>query len=294
MGDNQGPFFAQTVLNDIYVNRDIFLTDDGELFIPDDENEGIFAGQNISGQTSTVVIGEQVPEIYPYMFALHNIKNIEIPAHISKIGDGAFFGCYGLTSITIPKTVKSIGVNAFLGTTSLHTVTIEDSDEPLQLGMAYDGTVAELDEVGPFYDSPLSNIYLGREIDYHNEDGPFTPSEWGEGVFANWHYDEDELETTLTISNNVKTLSEWMFSGVRMREVTIPASVTEIKHDAFLDCRLLNKVTCESTTPATMGEDVFDSCDEFDEGQIRVPASAVNAYKSANNWSDYKSQIVGY
>jgi hypothetical protein len=81
-----------------------------------------------------------------------------------------------------------------------------------------------------------------------------------------------------------------MFSGVRMREVTIPASVTMIKDEAFLDCRILNEVTCEGTSPATLGEDVFDSCDVFE--YINVPSTAVSDYK--DKWSAYEDYIVGY
>lgn len=290
LGNDQGQFIynGEVSLSYIYVDRDIHQTKGGELFTPDDDDEGIFAC-GAYAPAGTVVIGEQLPEIYPYMFSRCNIDNVEIPAHISKIGDGAFFGCNKLTTITIPKTVKSIGDDAFFNTTSLKTVIIEDSDEPLQLGLAYSFTG---EDRGTFYYSPLSNIYLGRDIDYREEGEPFTPNYWDEGVFASDYYDLEELETTVTISNNVTTLSKWMFSGARMREVTIPASVKNIEDKVFYDCRILNTVTCKSTSPATLGTNVFDSCDVFE--YIYVPSTAESAYKSAQGWSSYKSMIVGY
>lgn len=289
-GDDQGPFNfnGEVDLSYIYVNRNIILTKDGEPFTPDNNNEGIFAC-GAYAPAGTVVIGEQLPEIYPYMFSRCNIDNVEIPAHISKIGDGAFFGCDKLTTITIPKTVKSIGDDVFFNTTSLKTVIIEDSDEPLQLGLSYSFTG---EDRGTFYYSPLSNIYLGRDIDYREEGDPFTPDAWDEGVFSSDYYNLEELKTTVTISNNVTKILEEMFSGVRMEKVTIPASVETIEDYAFEYCYILNEVTCEGTTPATIGSSIFGDCDEL--GTIRVPASAVSTYKSAQGWSSYESMIVGY
>ena len=225
------------------------------------------------------------------MFSWGDFVEFEIPAHITKIGDGAFEHCDLLTTITIPKTVESIGINAFYNTASLHTVTIEDSDKPLQLGISYGGELRTIQR-GAFYFSPLSNIYLGRDIDYRDGDEPFEPSTWDEGVFACKNYDNEELTTTLTISSNVTKILKWMFSGARMEKVTIPASVKTIENRAFEYCYVLKEVKCERATPPTLGLNVFHSCDELTK--IYVPASAVSAYKSAENWSSYESMIVGY
>ena len=293
LGNEQGPFYFNGAvdLTYIYVDRNIVLTLDGELFTPDQDDEGIFSGGHIGSPAGTVVIGEQLPEIYPYMFSIRSIVNIEIPAHISKIGDGAFFGCWALSSITIPKTVKSIGVDAFYENEALQSVIIEDSNEPLQLGISYGGEYGTIQR-GAFYYSPLSNIYLGRDIDYRDGDEPFEPSTWDEGVFACKNYDNEELTTTLTISSNVTKILKWMFSGARMEKVTIPASVKTIENRAFEYCYVLKEVKCERATPPTLGLNVFHDCDELTK--IYVPASSVTSYKNAENWSDYASSIMGY
>lgn len=292
MGDDMGPFYEHASLKDIYVNRNIFLTKDGELFTPDNNNEGVFSGSAGSGKRSTVVIGEQVPEISPYMFGGRgSIVNIEIPAHITKIGEGAFEWCSNLESITIPKTVKSIGVDAFYETYSLQSVIIEDSDEPLQLGISYGGELRTIQR-GAFYFSPLKNIHLGRDIDYRDGDEPFEPDTWDEGVFACKNYDNEELTTTLTISSNVTKILKWMFSGARMEKVTIPASVKTIENRAFEYCYVLKEVKCERATPPTLGSNAFNDCDALEK--IYVPASSVTSYKNAANWSDYASSIMGY
>ncbi|MBQ1951909.1 MAG: leucine-rich repeat domain-containing protein [Alistipes sp.] len=242
-----------------------------------------------------MTIGEQVTEIADYMFGGQRIVSFDIPDHITKIGVGAFSGCYKLTSITIPTSVEQIGYDAFYDCGALATVRIEDSATPLKLACAY-GSIFGTDEVGPFYYSPLKEIYLGREIDYLKHDGTAQiPDEWAEGVFANKQHDEETLETTLTISDHVKTLSKWMFSGVRVKSVTIPTSVTKMEYRLFEDCRILTEVTMKSTTPPTLGAAVFDSCDLFvGSGTIRVPSSALSSYQSASGWSTYASKMVGY
>ena len=285
-----GPF-AASPLREINIYRNFIQNEK-----PTANDVGVFSGYNGYAYTTKVTIGEQVTEIADYMFGGQRIVSFEIPDHITKIGVGAFSGCRYLTSITIPASVELVDWDAFYDCGALETVRIEDSATPLKLACAY-GSIFGTDEVGPFYYAPLKEIYFGREIEYLKYDGTaLTASEWGEGVFANKHYDVGTLETTLTISDHVKTLSKWMFSGVRIKSVRIPASVTKIEDRVFDDCRILAEVTMESATPPAMGAEVFFSCDLFEEGggQIRVPSSALSDYQSAGNWSTYASKMVGY
>lgn len=55
------------------------------------------------------------------------IKSINIPNHITRIGNEAFFDCTGLTSVTIPDSVTSIGDSAFNSCESLMSITIPNS-----------------------------------------------------------------------------------------------------------------------------------------------------------------------
>lgn len=72
--------------------------------------------------------------------------------------------------------------------------------------------------------------------------------------------------------------------------------VTTIGDYAFLYCSGLTSVYCKATTPSTA--DIYDSWHAFDENasdrKIYVPIESVEAYKSAQGWSDYADAIVGY
>lgn len=74
---------------------------------------------------------------------------------------------------------------------------------------------------------------------------------------------------------------------------TIPDSVTLIGDWAFYSCTSLTSVYCKATTPPSLGgTHVFDY--NAPSRQIYVPTNSVDAYKSATNWSEYASYIVGY
>ena len=54
-------------------------------------------------------------------------KNSIIPNSVTRIGNSAFYGCFGLTSIEIPNSVTSIGESAFSGCSGLTSITIPNS-----------------------------------------------------------------------------------------------------------------------------------------------------------------------
>ena len=66
---------------------------------------------------------------------------IDIPAGVTSIGEGAFFGCSALTGITIPDSVTSIGEYAFFVCSSLTTITIPDSVTTIE-GSAFAGCLS--------------------------------------------------------------------------------------------------------------------------------------------------------
>ncbi len=56
-------------------------------------------------------------------------------------------------------------------------------------------------------------------------------------------------------------------------------TVTSIRREAFYGCAGLTSVTFEGTTPPTIGDGVFESCDNL--ANIYVPAGTGDAYKAA-------------
>ena len=82
---------------------------------------------------------------------------------------------------------------------------------------------------------------------------------------------------------------------------TIPEFVTRIDYKAFYDCCNIDEIIMLNTVPPTLGTSVF--CTTNPSFVIYVPYESLNAYKTANNWSNYEpyikpihssSVIVGY
>lgn len=233
-----------------------------------------------------VTVPTSVTTMGDYVFCESSaLSNVTLGAQ--TIGKGVLYNCDGLTDLTIKGTVNKIGNDPFYDCDNLSSVTFEPSPTNTALTLGYQTYGA--DDQGPFYDSPLSYINLDREINYACGD----LDEWDEGVFANLHYADGGLTTEVTLGSSVETIWPFMFSGVRMTSVTIPASVTSVGKKAFLDCRVLTHVTCKSATPPTLGSDAFNSCDKLpSEGCIAVPTGSLSDYQSV--WSQYSSKLYEY
>ena len=73
---------------------------------------------------------------------------------VTRIGEGAFYGCTGLTSITIPNSVTSIDYSAFEDCTGLSNVRFMDGDNALKFSDANNSKT--------FANCPITTLYLGR------------------------------------------------------------------------------------------------------------------------------------
>lgn len=189
------------------------------------------------------------------MFARPTLKEVTIGEQVLVLSSYLLSGS-SITSINIPNTVATIGKNVFSNCDKLATLNIEDGSEKLYV---YTQTTGGGADWGPFYDSPLTTAYLGRDVAYKcsYENNDFTPEEWSDGFFAS----EDDVETlTVTLTENVKTISKFMFARRPITEITVPASVELIDDYAFYDCTSLSKITfTESTTPLNIGFQPFNN-----------------------------------
>ena len=104
--------------------------------------------------------------------------------------------------------------------------------------------------------------------------------------------------TNLQLGAGLKTIGQIAFGACEnITEITIPENVTSIGSSAFYNCSALQSVYCYPTTPpSAFGDYSGDSWDAFDNNAtgrlIYVPAESLNAYKSADGWSEYADYIV--
>ena len=205
----------------------------------------------------------------------------------ATVGEGVFYDCNNLEELVVDSSVNSIGNDAFYNCDKLWKVTFNSGANSLTIGYQ----PSWIDDVGPFYLSPLKEIYLGRTIvaatDYANK-----LKNWDMGVFTNKKYSDSSLTVSVELDSNVKSILPWMFNCVRIKSITIPASVTSIGERAFYWCKSLTSIKMTGQTPPTLGSEAFLDCDQLAE--IKVPNGYVNTYQSTAGWGNYSAKISGW
>ena len=225
---------------------------------------GLFSGNSLG---DGITLGEQVHTLLPYMFTESGITSLTIPATVMNIEDYAFYNCKNLNSIRF-----------------------EGGTEELTIGFQPGNTVSN--DVGPFYQSPLTSIYVNREI-VASEQYASKRDQTDEGIFSTSF---NGASVTVTLQGNVKTISDYMFSGVNMQTIWIPREVTSIGESAFEGCSKLYGVTLAHSTPPTLGAYAFEGTLLQDEDEARwialEDATNIDSFKTATNWSEYESIII--
>ena len=226
---------------------------------------------------TSVTIPDSVTEIGERAFYLcSNLKSLTIPNSVAEIGSGTFCGCYSLTSVTIGNSVTTIGGWAFGDCISLTSITIPDS-------------VTTIGDSAFRYCISLTSITI-----------PDSVTTIGDAAF-----EYCGSLTSVTIPDSVTEIGNYAFFGCSsLTSVTIPDSVTTIGYATFAYCENLNTVYCKTINPPTIVDNNgywFGFAKEDESGNIcnidciiYVPTESVEAYKSAQGWSEYASDIVGY
>lgn len=119
-----------------------------------------------------IVSGTTGHFVYAF-YECSGLKNIELPAGITKIGSSTFHGCTSLESVSIPNGVKSIEGLAFGNCKNLKSITI-----PVSVSSFFSRV---------FEGSGLESIYYAG-----------TESEWNEITF----YTDDAIPASVNIYFN--------------------------------------------------------------------------------------------
>jgi hypothetical protein len=228
-----------------------------------------------------------------------NLTSIIIPASVKTIGSYAFYNCAKLTSITFaaPASVTSLAAQVFTGCDSLTTITLPASVTSIH-------TTSGFNTFYRCYNLTAVNVESGNSA-YSSYDGVllnksgqtiilFPPAKTTFVMPATITDIDTMLSnsklTSVTLSSSMTMIKANAFKGCSsLTHVTIPASVGYIARDAFSGCNL-NTVTVLRETPpdlATGGLPVGTR----NLQNIKVPASAVDAYKEADGWKSYASRI---
>ena len=315
MATLEGEFEEPIADNEIW-----YTSTDGEIVTP--KYTDVFGANIISNVykkgKGVITFDATVTQIGVKAFeGCRTLASVELSDSITSIGVSAFDFCGCLRDIILSNNLISIGNCAFRECRSLTSVTIPDSVTTIE-----NEAFGYCSNIETFYGRLASSD--GRCLVIDGETKAFAPAGLAE-------YDIPDGITSIgyatfincanlvrvTIPYSVTTIGDYAFSGCNnLENITIPNSITKIGRYAFVSCYMFTTITipesvthigdfytfaqcsnltseyCKPTTPPGGAGMIFASTPS--DIKIYVPYNSIDAYKSANGWSEYASSIEGY
>lgn len=249
-------------------------------------NYNLYTGTNTaevtkSNATGDIVIPEKI-----------TVDGVEYS--VTSIGYQAFMECTALTSVKMPS-VTSIGSSAFQSCSNLISVSI-----PL-VATLFDGafqTCTNLISVEMPLVTAINNYAFNGCSNLTSVDMPLVKRIGLQAFCDCSSLTSVAMPSVTSIGNNafsycssltsvtmpsVTSIDNYAFYSCPITNLYLPATLTSIGNYCFDKTR---EITLAATSPAVLGTAVF-----WKYACLRVPESAVDAYRTAAGWSNYKDQI---
>lgn len=200
------------------------------------------------------------------------LTSVAMPS-VTIIGHQAFYSCSSLTSVDIPL-VTRIESNAFWECSSLTSVIMPSVTS---IGEAAFSHCSSLTSVSmPSVASIGCQAFLSCS-NLTSVDMPLVTSI----EYMAFHSCSNLTSVAMPL---VKSIDLEAFYSCPITNLSLPATLTSIGNRCFTET---SDITLAATSPAVLGTGVF-----WEYAVIRVPESAVDDYRTAAGWSDYKNQIL--
>ena len=179
---------------------------------------------------------------------------------VTKIGSYAFRNSV-VMSVSMPEGITSIGTSAFSGCGNLESVTLPES-------------LTTLGNDAFRSCSSLKTIKI--------------PS--GVTAIPDFCFGNCSSLESVTIPEGVTTIGERAFQDCNLKELTLPSTVTMIGSSAFDSYNRFQSITCNATTPPSLGENAFN---HNISTTVKVPLSSIAAYRQAEGWKVFTNYSGG-
>ena len=95
--------------------------------------------------------------------------------------------------------------------------------------------------------------------------------------------------TSVTLPQTLVSISGFAFYNCGLTSITLPKHVTNIGSNAFCTCNSLATITSFNPIPPTLGNLVFNGCDNITK--IKVPYGSKTDYLAASGWQSFNESI---
>ena len=230
-------------------------------------------------EVENVILSNNITNIADKAFYCCNLKTIRLSNQLKTIGAFAFDSSFNLTDIEIPATVNYIGEGAF-NFCSIKEIKVNQANQAYVSleGVLYNKEKTELicypdDKEGTIYTIVNGVNKIGAYAFMANSclqkvNIPETVKEIGESAFAYCYL------TEISLPNGITTLGEEAFYFCDcLTTVEIPQSVTSIEYAVFANCSNLNNIKISESVTA-IKERAFEACSALEK--IEIPKNVTN------------------
>lgn len=206
--------------------------------------------------TGRLHIPESLQALESGAFPPNLTGDVTIPAHIKRVGELP----KKITSVHIPEGVEELAPWALAG------------NHMMRGDVHLPSTINKLgNEV--FADSYVAHVTLPEGLN-------IIP--WA--TFDRCIY----LRDTMKIPSTVQYIEGYAFCNCqRLSAVVLPKDLQRIDQHAFENCRSLEMVECKAIEPPQLDGSAFNGVDKSSVALV-VPEEAIDAYKNAENWREFK------
>ena len=194
-----------------------------------------------------------------------------LPATVDTIEPYALAGCVQLTKIELPPGLKAISENAFIACEGLENLLLPDSVSSIGTA-AFTGI--------PYVTTSNPDHQYFREVDSVLFNRPMTK-------LLSCSYLKNG---TYTIPNSVEIITTSSFNSCsELKELVMPFNLKTIELEAFEGCDKLKAIYLKNPVPIKL--DSLFTFDIRDHCVFYVPKGSLNAYKNADTWWYFSSQL---
>lgn len=300
----EGKEYVVTAINQgaFYDRRDLLSVQIGDS-VRDIMSQAFFQCERLE----TLKFGKMVRTLGSSSFSFcYKLESIRIPDSVSVIGEGAFANCSNLKYVEMNNKVNWIKASAFSECGKIEHVVFKKPQLLTNENTSY--TLY-------FSEDAFRNCTGIRRVDIEdlaawcNTSGngwPSSPLTYGPDLYLN-----GKLITKLVIPESASNIGNYSFQNCpSIISVELPEKIwvsessfrysnihslrlrggesTYLSGLAFSNCSNLKKVIADSSTPANISENTFNS-DTYYKGTLYVPIGAKDAYKAATGWSKFSN-----
>ena len=227
------------------------------------------------------------------------LAKVEIGERVTYITEGSFRGCVQLQSVSVPSGVLFNPYRTFEQAASIRVVTVDFTNVIIQTFYYCTNLRAIASTKGTTQENTyaIANTAV-RQVNFDMTAANQAPAlervhiKAVNGQVGNFSICRSLLE--VTIPADATTFVAGAFQGDNaLRRVTCLGDIASVSAQAFQYCYALRYVDFTHCTavPTLANVNAFD--ETHPQLEIRVPASLVDAWKAATNWSSLADHIVG-